>query len=307
MPTKIIYAGTDISDMVNIKSCVIRDHAGGRADSVDLSMADGKGLWRKWAPKRGDTLQVITDHFDTGKMYLDNPGLIPGSFSLEAISVPLSMKKQKNRIWRDVRLSEVIRDIATGCGMPVSSFGVQERSYKCVTQINETDISFLNRVLSREGYAEKITGGGIVVFDERSMEKTAPKVTITPADVYPSYCFESGYELVESLSVVHAPAFGAKITGTARDGTIIGGFRRVVEYVSDQAEAVRFANGYLRARNKEKVTGYLPLQYITQIAAGSTLAVKGFGMYDGDYFVACVEYDTVRQITTAVIRKPLDY
>jgi len=302
--TTIIYQGKDITKDVDVKQCLLTDRAGGGADTAKLTFADGEKIWAKWQPKRGDTVEVKTEYFGTGILYVDNPILANGVFTVDALSVPLSAKRPKTRIWRDVQLSQLLKDVASGCGLTVAAYGINDFTYAAISQFCETDIAFAERICLREGYAVKVTGNKLTVYDERQQEKTSPGVTVSLSDVFPDYSFEAGGALYSSLKVVGANS-GELIEYTAADSDIAGNAGKRAEFVANVGEAERWSKGYLRAANKYKTFARLRTQYITKIAAGSTLGISGFGYFDGSYFADCVTYDTVNSQTHLTIRKPI--
>src|SRR5690606_23718785 len=55
--------------------------------------------------------------------------------------------------------------------------------------------------------------------------------------------------------------------------------------VADLSEAKRLAQSTLRKLNKKQVTGTLELVGETRILASCTILLKGFGVFDGKYYV----------------------
>ena len=116
---------------------------------------------------------------------------MPGSrypvFVLKALSLPQEAKTTHGPGRRSGCLSWLMRlqpDISWGLG-----FGINNHFYKRLDQINKTDIEFLAWRCSLEGYSLKVTDKTIVIFDERTMEKSSPVKTIYHSDFDGDYIF----------------------------------------------------------------------------------------------------------------------
>jgi phage protein D len=304
--TKLIYKGVDITESITIKKSVLHDYAGNGADDVLVEFPDGERLWRKWKPERGDDLIIKANSYSTGLMYVDNVIQNSSIFSLKAISAPLSVKQPKTRIWRNIKLSAIINDIAKNHSLSVETYGIEDFVYKAISQMEQSDISFLNSLCIREGYCCKITNGMIIVFSEKYMESLVPSITITPDDVSPDYEFSTSDDVIHSFKVLYYLNGQGLITFTAKDNSIIGGSDSKIEMMSSVSEAERWSKGYLRYRNKYRTTAWLPLKYMSELAAVSIIKISGFNNYDGNYYIDKVTHDSVNNLSFVSAHKTLE-
>ena len=120
------YNGVDVLQDTKLNACVMRDRAGGEADSLSAVFADPQGLWAAWKPQRGDQVRLVDGDFDTGVLYVDNPQISGGLFRLDAISVPPSIRRPRTKVWRDVRLSEIVSDMASQAGLGKQTYDIQD-------------------------------------------------------------------------------------------------------------------------------------------------------------------------------------
>ena len=300
--TQLIYNGVDITNDIDIKSCHLNDNAGGGADDAVIAFPDSDRIWGRWNPVRGDTVRINTEDYSTGLMYVDSFTQGAGTFTLQAISTPLSAKKPKNRIWRNVRLMEIAADIAKNSNLTLQAYGVIDYTYKAISQANNADIAFLNALCVREGYCCKVYDSKLIMFGEQYMESKPAVPTITPDDVYPGHDFSVADELLESFTVLYCPPGGSLISYTAMSGSA-GSSGRKIELLSTIAEAERWAKGYLRSVNKNRITGWLQMKYITTVAAASVVNLSGFGVMDGKYYISKVSQDTVRNKSYLSVRR----
>ncbi len=303
--TQLIYNGKDITDLVDIRECILHDCAGGGADDATISFPDPDKKWNKWNPVKGDTVLVNSGNYSTGIMYVDRIEQQSGVFTISSISTPLSAKCPKTRIWRNIKLSEIITDIATNNSLKTETYNIEDFTYKVISQINRSDIDFLNAVCIREGYSCKVTDNKIVVFNERCFESANTTITLTPEYVNPGYEFSISDSLFRSFKVLYSLPFGDTLSYTATDIDIQGAVGRKVELLSNLAEAKRWSEGYLRYTNKYCINAYVPLEQKTDIAAGSTVNISDFGSFDGKYYVYRVTQDTVNNKTYLYLRQTI--
>lgn len=306
---QIFYQGTEITNSAKPSACVMRDSAGGEADALSIVLSDVSGLWPRWGPERGDKMRYVNGDFDSGDLYVDNLSATSGGFRVDAVSVPPEARRQNTRIWRRVRLSEIVGDIASRCGLSAKIYGITDYTYRAISQASESDIAFLSRICLREGYAVKVSGESLIVYGERQMEAQPPALTVERADVQPGYLFFRGSRQLSSVTVSCYDTISGKIYAqTARDSSAPGGAVRVTELCENDGEAERFARGYLRAANKGARQARLTLAKQIPVAAGSTIALSGFSAGEnGNWFLSGVDQDAISNRTTVSLRAPLNY
>jgi phage protein D len=79
---------------------------------------------------------------------------------------------------------------------------------------------------------------------------------------------------------------------------VINDFRDIRMEVRPQAQVQ--AQAALREQNKMEWVADLTLVGTTRIAAGNTISVKGFGVYDGKYLVRQAVHDIGGEYTTTI-------
>jgi len=302
--TQLFYNNIDITNKIDIKKCVLHDYAGNGADDAEIVFPDSEKLWGKWNPQRGDSIVIKSESYSTGLMYLDSIVKSAGIFTLKAISTPISAKKTKNRIWRNIKFSEIISDIAKNNSLEFETYGITEYTYSALSQCGQTDIGFLNDICIREGYCCKVTNGKLIVFSEAYMESQLSKITITSDDLYPEYDFQLSDDVFQNFTVLY---YGSElITYTANDNTIVGGSDRRIEYLTNVGEAERWSKGYLRNKNKYRKTAWLPIKYLADVAAASVITIDGFSNFDGKYYIYKITHDTVNNRSYLLVRQTIE-
>ena len=302
---KINYNGSDITDKINLESCILTDRYGGLLDSIRLVINDKDNEWT--GVKKGDEITVSMDGYNSGMMYLVTPTSKDSKLTLDAVSLKQSKKVVKSKIWRHVRLTEILSDCAKNNDLTLKTYGIIDYTYESVAQIQKTDLEFASMVCQREGYSVKVDDDCLIVFNEYFMESQDTKLTITPDDVKSGSSFSESSKCVSSFTVSYYDCEKGLIEQTAVDGEVLGGSEIKNERVTSYDEAKRFAYGYLRQRNKNHITGRLTMPYNKGISAGTLFHANGFREYDGKYVVSEVSHNITREISSLIVRKVLNY
>jgi len=302
------------------------DNEGGKADDVSLVLKNDHGLWSgPWKPTKGDsiTATIITEddsgvkELNCGTCQIDKLKLAgpPSTFEIGGVSVPsvtTIRRTKKSRAWENVRLSEICSDVAkTGDlelvfqpnpeGVP---FDNSDPLYDRRDQRDETDLAFLNRLCTDDGFSLKVTDRQLVVYDQEIMAFQAPVLTYTlGSDWVLSYSFEE--ELIETYkkAVVeyNDPSEGVLNKFEYEDPSIERGQTvKIVRRTESIEEAERIAKAELKKRNRKKITCSLSVIGRTDLVSGSTVYLASFGAYDGKYYVQKSEHSVQSGYTVSL-------
>ena len=277
----------------------ITDRQGAQADEITLEILNSDVDVKI---ERGRTLEGNFGGFRSGKMHIDKISSTSRKTRIGAISVPVSAKEKRTRHWRKVRLFDIVNDVVTNIGISVFYHGVENHFYENVTQWNETDLSFLNRLCIREGYALKIDNKRAVLYDKSAVESKVAVATIkgTSSVISDSIAFTENPNMVQSVTVKY---FADRlISYTATSGNM-GARLTVREYVSDAGEAERFAKGYLRYFTENDVTVDALIPINDGIASGNCIKIEGYARYDGKYFITECCHDPKNRQTRILGRR----
>lgn len=297
----LLYNGVDITPSVTVSGADLVDSAGGKFDSVELEFSDTAGRWSQWKPALGDTVRLICDGFDTGTCYIDGLGQRRGLFLISALSAPVEAKEPRSRSWERVRLSELIQDCASRYGFSVEIYGMTDPWYAWVDQHELPDFEFLARRCALEGAQLKVNNGKVIVWSEAMLEEMTVARKISAQDFCGSPNYTARGDLYRTVTV-YFDGISGSFTAPVADGMDL----TVSDvYVSNVAEAQRFAAGIARQRNgnAETIVGSVMLDM--SIAGGTVVEVTGFGAGDGIYIVDEVEHRIGDRQSDLVLRKRL--
>gem|GEM_PF-719403 len=305
----IIYNGIDITNSVEPLKINLIDNAGGVPDSIECIFSDIDGLWSKWKPLKNDTFEIKQEGYSTGIMYIDELIQRDGRFQLKALSIPQHSKTARSQGWENVRFLEFVTEIAGRYDFTVQTYGIKNHVYQRVDQIEQADFSFLSYRCMLEGYALKINNKSIIIYDEHYQEQQsidAVNSVIYKSDILNNFEFKNKSTNIFQKCLIKSSGASGFIKGEFEDKRIYGSTLTKQIYCSNQSEANRYAKSYLRAFNKEMITGDFYIKLNTNYAAGTNVEVREIGIFDGKYFISRLVHDLVNSRTSIYLRKQLE-
>lgn len=174
--------------------------------------------------------------------------------------------------WENVRLFQLVNDIAKKHGLAVKIYGVTDQLYPYIQQTRMTDFVFLNRLLQMEGCAMLFYDGALVIYDELQRDRSLASATVK-IDVDGRFGYtDNSSQSYGSIELVSG-SFRGTFTDSAAPAARVLKPATPVECMSD-AEAQRFARGILRQANKNAYTGHFRRKFTAEYAAGSVLNLQ---------------------------------
>lgn len=218
----------------------------------------------------------------------------PATFTLKGTSVPYKStirKVKKTRVWKKIRLKELVRIIASTNGMNFYFDSSYNPKYKRKEQQNESDLEFLKRLCKKAGILLKVSAKTIVLFDEAKYEKrkAVAKIKKGSSDIK-SYKFttNSSDTAYSSCKVSYTnPKTKEKIEytytpdGAEKDGEVLN----INEKVETVEEAEQLAKKRLRQKNKGEYSADFTFVGCTDFVSGQTIKFEKFGVFSGKYLI----------------------
>ena len=307
MSTSVFYNGIDITNDITVVSCLMTDSNGGKQDYCKISFANGGKVWQDWKPQYNDELRIIHGYSDSGVMYINGIGSDAKTYQLILLPTPTTAKKKKSRIWRKVKLSEIINDVAKSLGFKAEFYGFKDYIYSTKTQINKTDLAFMCEMCAYEGFNVKIFNKTLIVYDEKALYLAEASGTITP-DECTFYSFDDENTPLSAVTVKYFDALTKQfINYTATAKEIDGGSITLPVKVDNQAQAERFATNYLQKNNNFIECGMLKLKNADVFASGSVINLGEFTGYSGKWYINESIFDTTNNDCIFKINKIRGY
>jgi len=298
----LIYEVKDITDDVEIRRADLTENAGGELDSLELVLDDSKGFWSQWGPEKNHTVQVKDSGFDSGIMYIDEIGQQRGAIVLRALPIKQEAKQERVKAWENIRLLELVQEIASRWGLTAETYGITNHYYSRVDQ-SDPDIKFLAWRALLEGYALKVSGGKLILFSNAYMEGLDTAREITVEDIDGDFLYQDKASGIFGACKIINGGIKGEFTASGAYGPTLKYFDLAIGSIG---EGKRFAAGLLRDKNCLEKTLSCQLKFDPGIAAGNTVQLSGFGLADGKYFAYQVIHKFVDGKTGLKLRKPLE-
>lgn len=289
---KVFYAGKDITNAIDVSSCIHDMYADSKADKLVMLFNDVNRVWDGWKAGKEDLISVVCGIAKSGKMYIDSIEPKNGSMELTAYSTPPDAKDKYNKSWEDVKTLQLGQEIADRHGLGFESYGVDNQTYSYVRQENEPDFDFLQKRCDLESLAFVVYDGKLILYSEKYLEDQEASEDVelgTDADYEYTDNELKGYG---SIIIKNGAYTGTYTAGNGLSKTV----EQVVKtYIGSQDEANRFAKGILRQLNKNLKTGYWRDTIRRELSAGSVINLKtnGAATWNGKAFISHIRQDYV--------------
>lgn len=334
---QVLFDGTDITEDIRpyFKSLTYTDSEEDESDSLQIQLQDREGIWLEgWlekavqataAAKLSMSATITPEHWEngggalpTGRFELDSveaegpPSTVTVKGSSLAYSSSVRQAK-KTKAWGNYSLSGIANEIAGNAGLTCMYETDNDPTYERKEQTKKSDIAFLSDLCHDAGISLKCTDGKLVLFDQSAYEALPPVMTIARGGgKYESYSLSTGSAETQygSCLVSYAdPATGTCIKATATADGDDGGSQQclaITARVSSVGEAEALAKMQLRLHNKFNRTASFSLPGNTALVAGVTVALEGFGGWNGKYMVKQAVHTVSSGYTTKLeLRKVL--
>ena len=310
---KLILDGADVTADVNrdLLSMTYTDNEEDKADDLQLSLADREWIWLgNWlnnatAGKSAEVSAVIIQKnfesagdrvLDCGTFEVDTVegSGPPAKVNIKAGSIPYktaARTQKKTKAWEKIKLSGIANEIAGKNGLACMFESSTDPFYDRKEQMQESDITFLQRLCKSAGISLKVTAKMIVLFDAADYEqKNAVMVIQEGAANVSRWSFSTSLHDA-AFSSCHVSYTDPKqqttieYTYTPRGADKSGQVLEVNEKVSTREEARLLAMKRLRQKNKAEYKASFSLSGDTRLVAGVTVEVSGYGAFDGKYII----------------------
>lgn len=296
---KLYYNNIDIYNEVSVCALVHEMHAEKRADSLTIRFNDVHNLWAGWKPERGDQIQLKYSDDDSGVMYVNELNAVNGLFTIRALSTYNVQKIKKTRSWEGISLIMLISQIASELGLSYKCYGITNQIYKYISQENETNFEFLERICMYESCSFNVYNKSIVVYSEPYIESSS------------SGTIKVGINGVFDYDISGYVATGCTVTNGKISGTYAVSDEKIIlknAPATSKGEAERFARGILRSCNKNAVKGRITKSLCTNFSAGSilNLTTPKASLWDRKIFITCIRHDFVMNRSDIYFRECLE-
>lgn len=295
----VSIAGKDVTAaiMSYVKSVTYSDSVQGASDEVDLLLEDSTGVWRtSWYPSQGDAIVVAMGY--AGEQ------LLPcGSFEIEEIEIsgPESVmhiralasgikepqRTKRSHGYEGTTLREIATTVARRHGFSLVG-DIADVRLNRITQHQEADLGFLKRIAGSYGYVFSVKGEKLVFSKYSKLRKASPVLTVNRVGDVATYSLrDKSLKVFKDCECSYDdPKTKTCMTHTARAKDVASGDTcKITRRCENPRQAKLQAKAELEKQNDGKFEGSLTMEGNTRLVAGNTVALVGFGHFDGTYLI----------------------
>ena len=300
----IWYEDVDITGKVIPSACVHKDVSHGKADVLEIVFRRS-AAWHRWQPETDDKIQITSENYNTGVMYVNT--LVPegDQFRLIATSLPSKANRKAWDSYREISLGAILHRLAVECGMDSKLYGVEETlRYTYLQRENEGCAAFMEKLCQWEGIALKAYNGlfrGIGIEYAQRLP-VAREWSLDAEQDGVRYIHQPGKKYAGVTIISPWAEATAKDTGADKGNQVtIAGLP-----ARDAVTAGRWARGILLGHNRQADK----LRILTALDAGATAMtranINGNTGANGEWLIDEVEHDLYNENTTVNLLRVVD-
>lgn len=297
---EIYYQGYDITGMVTVNTCKVRDTCGDRCDGLEVEFTNAAG-WYRWGPKEDDQIVVSHNGYDTGIQYVHTVLPEGDNFRIYAASLPGTARKKEYRSFTSRTLEEIVSMCAAQSQMGYQFFGIEKETViPYIQQDNESAAAFLNKLLSNEGAVLKVVNGKFTAIDILYAQGRAAKQCIEIQDNQEGVSYKKSSSDYKRLKI-KTPYAVAEAEDTETGGSREWNLNFLP--ARNDVQAGRWARGRLLCENRKRETLDIQADFNAGMSALVRVDVTGDTDASGEWLVEDVRHDFVNGKTAVKLHR----
>jgi uncharacterized protein len=306
----LLYQGTNITADISamVLSLTYTDYLSELSGEVEVVLEDHEQRWQAaWYPTLGDELNLAIGYrgegllpcgdFQVDQLELSGP---PDCFTIRCLAafITTSMRTAYSAGYETQTLLSIAQRIAGKYGMTmIAAPEVVDVAFERVTQKHETDLSFLKRLALEHNYGFTVRGSALVFYALGSLESAIPTQTLTRSDLEEFEFRNRTHRTYRSAQVAYQDPVSKSLIVESTVASIpvpTGDVLKIVPRCENGQQALLKAKAALQANNISFHEATFVMPGSIAIAAGNTIAVSGFGEFDGIYLTVVAQHQLDR-------------
>ena len=298
----VVYENKDISAHISpvLIDLAYVDFMEGESDSVNLTLEDAERRWQDaWYPQHGDVVDVKIGlvgepllpcgKFEVDEIEFDGP---PDVIRIKALAagVKRSVRTRNGRAYENTTLGDVAKTVAQRNKLKLTGT-IEPVKIARVTQVYETDLTFLKRVAESYGYSFSVRGDKLCFVKRAELKAAAPTLVIRRQDVTTYHFRDKVHGVVTAATVsYHDPRTKkvkkAMVKDTQANGNQHSSDELKLNVRAENEQQARLkADAALDRANEDQTGGTLTMPGQVKLMAGVTVTLEDFGKMNGKYVV----------------------
>jgi Bacteriophage probable baseplate hub protein len=297
----LTYQGVNITSKISrmVTRIVYHDRLGGASGTLEIDLEDHEKLWQgSWKPQEGDLVTLMIGYagesllpcgdFQVDELSLNGPPDIITLRCLAAYITP-AMRTLSSSGFECQTLAQIASTLAAKYGLSViAAKGVSDLRFTRITQRQETDLGFLDRIAREHNYEFTIRGNQLVFYSRRSLEDAPSVMTLGRSQLLRFNFRVRTHHIYKASQVSYqSPArkhLLTQLTTTSSDIPTGDTLKRIARCDNGQ-QALLKATSALAQANTHRTVASIMAVGATDFAAGSNVTISGFGFNDGKYLI----------------------
>ena len=297
---KLQYESQDITEDVvaYVLSIAYTDRLHASSSELDISMEDRLLRWiDPWYPEKGDRLNLELfyeqsfDKLDCGRFEVDDieftgpPDII--SLSALATDIKLNLREVRTKAYENTTLKKIAEEVAARHSLELVG-EILDLTFERITQNEETDLNFLNKIADDYGQIVKIENGKLIFYNWTDLEAQDSVITLNRSTISRYTFRDKAVGTYKACEIQYQDAQKKEtITHTEpatpprEDGDIL----KIRERVENRQQAVARAREALRRANGSQVEATISLEGASIFVGGININVEEMGALSGKYQV----------------------
>ncbi len=299
----MLWNGKNVTDYLTpyVLSVTYEDVYHGESDTIEITIENRDLRWlQSWYPEKGDTVVLNIG-------YKDEPHLPCGKFEIDEIefsgsrtsgdTVHLrgiatqfkkSIREKRTIAYENTTLSKIVKLIAERNGMNAVIELDADPTFKRIDQKQKADLTFLRELAEKYNASVKVQGNTVYFISNNRLKERKPALTIERKDVISYSLRDKTHNIYKGIIITYHDPKTKKLLKYREDWT---GYKAGADYLKINEKVESLEEAKIRARaerhkydSKEK-TGRITVPGNPQIMAGLVIALKGFGLMDGNWLI----------------------
>jgi phage protein D len=310
---KVIYNGKDITNDIskNIVGFKYVDNSEGASDSIDLKLEDTDENWRNgWYPNKGDDVTVSLGYngtlldcgvFEIDQIQLSGP---PDNVSLQGLGAGIkgNLRTKVSTAHENKTLRQIADTIARKHKLTVIG-SITPIVIERVTQREETDLAFLNRIGSEYGFTFNVRGNKLIFMSMFDIEERPAVTVVDKTDLLSWDITDKTLQTYSKVVVKYHNPVNKEVSTfetVPNNDNIPFNFIKTEDVLTIHTKAENNQQAQAKAKaaiyraNSLQQEGSITLPGRAVLVAGNNFELTGLGKISGIFHIMSSEHDVNR-------------